>query len=189
MKDLCFLTYNVQMRRSRIMTVKYKIAFTVAIMILLFASCSTRGAMEQFNKNKYFERAMTNLQIGTLVDKLKTKVVLQAIYLNQIVDNGYPEGEHFYIATYVDDENALKEAKRGLQNSLYILKLNGILPKSITELAKESILRQKLPITESWYKYYHVEFDDVNTTKLELTLYNKDYGTILLSYAKDELEK
>jgi hypothetical protein len=133
---------------------------------------------------------MTNLQIGTLVKGRKTKVIFKAIYLNQVVMEPYPEGEHFYIALYIDeDENDHDKNKTGLNSTQYDLRLNNIEAKSLLELEEENVLRRELPLTEKWSRYYHVEFNDNNATNLNLTFSHKELVTILLPYAKDELEK
>ena len=165
-----------------------KTASVVLLTLLLFSSCSSRGAMEYFNKNEHYERAMTNLQIGTLVDDLETKAILKVIYLNQVFDKEYQEGENFYIATYIDND-PYDERQRGLKNKLYKLQLNDYNATRVTELKYDDKLRLQMPLTERWSRYYYVRFDEIKSNDLSITFSHKKLGTIVLKFAKDELEK
>jgi len=151
-------------------------------------ACSSRGAMDYFNKNEHFEKAMTNLQIGTLVEGLETKVIFKAIYLNQIFEKEYQDGENFYISTYIDKEPYI-EKERGLYHKEYTLMLNDTNATKIKELKEDDTLRLKMPLTERWSRYYHIRFDEIEENDLNLTFSHQKQGTISLVYAKDELEK
>ena len=165
-----------------------KIAFTFFIVTLLFSACTPHRALDHFSKNKHFERAMTSLQIGTLVNNLETKAVLKVIYLNHVYQNQYQENENFFISLYIANE-PYDDDKGGLNHKLYKLKLNDQNATSITELSDDAPLRMEMPVTEKWSHYYHVVFAKQESNDLELTLTHKYQGTILLKYAKDELEK
>ncbi len=164
------------------------VAFAGLTSILILTSCSTRGAMEPFHKNKYFERSMTNVQIGTLVDKKHTQAIIKAIYLNQIFKTSDQEVENFFISTFFasDPEDSNRS---GLHNPDYVLLLNKHEPMFVTELEEDHFLRQNLPLKERWSRYYHVRFKKMQSNDLTLTLSHKKYGTIVLPYAKDELAK
>lgn len=185
------MTYNgfsKPLQRLRKIYLMIKTTSIVLALSLLLASCSSRGAMDYFEKNEHYERAMTNLKIGTLVNDLETQVIFKAIYLNQVFAKEYQEGENFYIATYIN-EDAQDETKRGLHNKLYTLHLNGIKATKITELQYDDVLRLQMPLTEQWSRYYHVHFDEVQENDLDLTFAHDHLGTIVLKYAKDELER
>jgi len=165
-----------------------KTLFLLLVTLLIFTSCGSRGAMDYFDKNEHYERAMTSLQIGTLVENLNTKVIFKAIYLNHVFKTEYQDGEHFYISTHIDEDSYIK-TQRGLFNKLYALKLNDTNATKVVELDSNETLRLEMPLTERWSRYYHVRFDEVEGNDLNLTFSHKDQGTILLKYAKDELEK
>lgn len=165
-----------------------KTLLQLMIIGFIFTACSSRGAMDYFNKNRHYERAMTSLQIGSLVEESKTKVIIKTIYLNHVFKNKYQDGENFYISTHI--ENGLKETKAdGLLHELYTLELNGIKPTQSVIVDDNDTLKESMPLTESWSRYYHVRFDEVQGNDLNLTFTHKKYGTILLKYAKDELVK
>lgn len=165
-----------------------KIASAFVITAFLLNSCSSRGAMDHFNKNEHYERAMTNMKIGTLVDGVETKAILKVIYLNQVFDKEYQEGENFYIATYIK-EDSYDKRERGLKNKLYQLHLNGLKARKVTELSYDDVLRVQMPLTEQWSRYYYVHFDEVESNSLKIVFSHKQLGSIALKFAKDELEK
>ena len=165
-----------------------KIALTSLLTSSLFIGCSGHQAMEYFNKNEHYERAMTSLQIGSLVEGLKTKVIFKAIYLNQTYLKRYQEGENFFISTYIDGE-PFDEMKKGLFYKKYALALNGKKATKIIELSEDDPLRLDMPVTERWNRYYQVRFDEATSNDLNLTFSHEKQGTIVLKYAKDELEK
>lgn len=168
--------------------IKTKMLSLLGVTALIFTSCSSRGAMDHFDKNEHYERAMTSLQIGTLVQHLETKAVLKTIYLNHVFDKKYQEGENFYISTYID-KDPYEEKQQGILHKHYNLRLNNKKATRITELENNDSLRLLMPLTERWSRYYYVRFDEAKGNDLNLTFSYKEQGTILLKYAKDELEK
>lgn len=189
MKDLYFLTYNAFMKIKGQMSMKIKSILLLFISSLFLLSCSTyNNPMEQFTKNAFFEKAMSSLQIGSLVDGFDTKAVLKVIYLNQVYNDEYQKGENFYVSTHITDE-PYEEDERGLYHKLYKLTMNGKKPQSITELQENDLLRMEMPITEKWSRYYHVVFEAVEGNDLTISFAHKHEGTILLKYQKDFLEQ
>ena len=161
---------------------------TTAAVTLLFSACSPNSSLKYFEKDNYFERAMNNLRTGTMVQSLETKAILHAIYLNAVDDKAYNDGEYFFVATYIDND-FYDEAKQGLFNPLFWLKLNGVVALHVEELDEDNVLRKSMPLVSRWNRYFRVKFKTVPTSNLKLTFENARFGRITLDYDKEAKDR
>ncbi len=162
---------------------RYRMALLLLTSLIL-NGCSPHGAMEYFDKNSDFERAMTTLRTGTLVEALKTKVLVNVIYLNRVDPDTYKEGEHFFVSAYREEDDS-----QGIFGEAFTLTLNGEKPAFFEELDKEHPIVVRMPLTVKWSRYYHVRFSQIESNDMILSLRHNSLGTISVKYAKDELEK
>ncbi len=160
----------------------------LGFLLLVSGGCGARHTMHYFEKDNYFERAMNNMQTGTMVQSLETKAILHAIYLNHVDPKLYNDGEYFFIGTYIADDFR-DPSKQGLFNELFWLKLNGLVPLKIEELEEDNVLRKSMPLVSRWNRYFRVKFKTSKSNLLKLTYENARYGKIVLTYQKDELKK
>lgn len=150
---------------------------------ILLSACSSGSTLKYFEQDTHFERAMHNLRTGTMVMALETKAILHAIYLNAVDPQTYSEGEYFFIGTYIDND-FYDQAKQGLFNPQYWLKLNGIEALHVQELDEHSELRKNMPLLARWNRYFLVKFPPATTDALTLTFSNVRFGKITLQYDK-----
>lgn len=152
--------------------------------LVLLSGCSRTTAFDLFRMDKAHERAVDNMQTGTIVRSFETEAILSAIYLNPVYPDKYNDGEYFYIALYTR-ENVRLYFKSGLNNKKYTFTCNGEEPLETTELKTDDELRLLMPITNEWNRYYLVKFAPQHLTTLDLLLENDQSGLVHLSYHKD----
>ena len=152
--------------------------------LALFTGCSNTTAFDFFKKDAAYEKAIDNLQTGTIVKSFETEVILSTIYLNRVYPEKYNDGEYFFVAIYLRDDVRLY-FKSGLNNKKYTFTCNGRKPQETKMLQKDDELRLLMPITNEWNRYYLVKFKKQESKKLTLLLENDQYGSVVLAYRKE----
>ncbi len=161
-----------------------KSLLSLALLATLFSGCSQTTAFDFFKMDANYERAISNLQTGTIARSFETEVILSSIYLNKVYPQQYRDGEYFFIALYIADKQDffLKSKQR---NSDYKLTLNGIDFVSAKELKENDPLRSLMPINNQWNRYYLIRFAVQPREDLLLQLEDRDLNTIKLHYKKE----
>ncbi len=158
----------------------------ILIMTLFFISgCSRTSAFDFFKMDSNYERAVDNLQTGTIVNSFETKAILSTIYLNRVYPEKYNDGEYFFVSIYLREDIRLY-FKSGMNNKKYKFTLNGDQPIEGKELETDDELRITMPITNEWNRYYLVKFPKQQMNKLDLILENDEFDSVHLVYQKDE---
>jgi len=152
---------------------------------IFFSGCSKTTAFDFFKMDENYERAVDNLQTGTIVSSFETKAILSTIYLNRVYPKKYNDGEYFFVAIYLRDDIRLY-FKSGINNKKYEFTLNGVKPLDARELKTDDELRLSMPITNEWNRYYLVKFPIQDKDTLNLILQNDEYDSVALTYQKDE---
>lgn len=161
--------------------------FSILILILIFISgCSRTSAFDFFKMDDNYERAIDNLQTGTIVSSFETKAILSTIYLNHVYPEKYNDGEYFFVSIYLREDIRLY-FKSGMNNKKYKFTLNGEKPMEGRELETDDELRISMPITNEWNRYYLVKFPTQHISKLDLILENDEFDSVELTYQKDEI--
>ena len=159
--------------------------FFILISIMVFISgCSRTTAFDFFKMDDNYERAVDNLQTGTIVKSFETKAILSTVYLNRVYPKKYSDGEYFFVSIYLREDIRLY-FKAGINNKKYKFTLNGEEPLLGEELKSDDELRLSMPITNEWNRYYLVKFDTQNTKELKLILENDESDSVELTYQKE----
>ncbi len=160
--------------------------FLIFSLTLIFISgCSRTSAFDFFKMDDNYERAIDNLQTGTIVSSFETKAILSTIYLNRVYPEKYNDGEYFFVSIYLREDIRLY-FKSGINNKKYKFTLNGNEPIEAKELETDDELRLSMPITNEWNRYYLVKFPKQDMSKLDLILENDEFDSVELIYQKDE---
>jgi hypothetical protein len=159
-------------------------AFVLAGLIF-FTGCSKTTAFDFFKMNPNYERAISNLQAGTIARSFETEVILSSVYLNAVYPDDYKDGEYFFIALYIADDKRLFYIKANMSDPDYQLMLNGVNFIDAQELKEDDKLRSLMPINNEWNRYYLIKFDTQHRDDLMLSLENKNLDKIKLHYQKE----
>ncbi len=154
-------------------------------MIFLFSGCSKTTAFDFFKIDSNYEKAISNLQTGTISKSFETEAILSSIYLNKVYPNEYNDGEYFFIALYLANDKRLF-FKSNLSDPQYNLTLNSINFVNVQELSSEHKLRSLMPINNEWNRYYLIKFDTQARNDLLLKFENENLDAIKLEYEKGD---
>jgi CDP-glycerol glycerophosphotransferase (TagB/SpsB family) len=177
--------------------VSRKHSIFLALSLLAISGCSVNmkeeanSALKMFNKDVFYERAITQTKSSQIINSFETKAKLTATYLNKI-DKNYKDAEYFFVGIFiVNDDDDLKKA--GLNNKNFRLFMNHINPKTKTLEQTEAVVVEtlknddeivkKMPHTESWSRYYIVKFPTQKSADLTLE-YSSEYGKATLNFSK-----
>ena len=155
------------------------------ITLFFITGCSRTSAFDFFKMDDNYERAVDNLQTGTIVSSFETKAILSTIYLNRVYPEKYSDGEYFFVSIYLREDIRLY-FKSGMNNKKYKFTLNGDQPIEGKELETDDELRIAMPITNEWNRYYLVKFPKQQISTLDLILENDEFDSVHLVYQKDE---
>lgn len=159
--------------------------FFILVGVVFFISgCSQTTAFDLFKMDANYEKAVDNLQTGTIVRSFETEAILSTIYLNHVYPEKYHDAEYFFVAIYLRDDVRLY-FKAGMNNKKYNFTLNGEKPLEGKELETDDELRLLMPISNEWNRYYLVKFPKQHTKELKLILENDDYHSVTLTYQRD----
>ncbi len=160
--------------------------FLISIITVVFISgCSQTSAFDFFKMDDDYEKAIDNLQTGTIVSSFETKAILSTIYLNHVYPEKYNDNEYFFVSIYLREDIRLY-FKSGMNNKKYKFTLNGEQPIEGIELKTDDELRLSMPISNEWNRYYLVKFPTQHINELNLILENDKLYSIELIYQKDE---
>ena len=164
---------------------------------LLFTGCSKVTAFDFFSTDPYYEKAVTNMKTISLTQAGETKVLLHAVYLNNVDPQTYNGNDYFFVAIHIIDE-AHSPKDSGLMNPAYKLEMVEKInigyhkslearPLEIRALREEDKLTQSMPIKSKWNYFYLVRYEAVNDTKLNLIFKTKKFGNSSISFQKKEV--
>ncbi len=162
-----------------------RIIVSLLSLLLLFTGCSHTTAFDFFKMDSEHERAVENMQTGTIVRSFETEAILSTIYLNRVYPDKYKDGEHFFAALYSREDIRLY-FKQGLNNNKYKFTCNGETPIEARELKSDDELRRLMPITNEWNRYYYVKFPKQHTESLDLILESGLEETLTITYDLDD---
>jgi hypothetical protein len=159
--------------------------FLLVSVVFFISGCSRTTAFDFFKMDANYEKAVDNLQTGTIVRSFETEAILSTIYLNHVYPEKYNDGEYFFVAIYLRDDIRLY-FKSGMNNKKYNFTLNGEIPIEGSELKTDDELRLLMPISNEWNRYYLVKFPTQHTQELDLILENDEFHSVALTYQKDQ---
>jgi len=179
--------------------------------ILLFSGCSRTTAFDFFSTDNYYEKAVSNMKKVSLMQDMETKAILHAIYLNNVDEELYNDGEYFYIAIHIINDSK-DENTSGLHNPSYSLKMVESIQQEISTIQSyknedvnttkvklitysplivepidtDDDMRSSMPIKNKWNKYYIVKFEKITEQKIGLVFESDQYGSAPLTFLKEE---
>jgi len=151
------------------------------ISLAIFSGCS--GHFERYTPSSEHERASTSYKNVRILEEGRSKIVLSTIYLNDVYPK-YTDGKaHFLIAFYSKENNSTiyfeksdEEVKKG-----YTLLLNGKSAIDAKELDRDDLLRELMPINNSWNRYFYVRYE-LPSGKPVLVLENGHIEPVVITY-------
>jgi len=164
----------------------------------IFTGCSVNmkdeanSAFKMFNKDKFYEKALIQTKSSQIINSLETRAKITATYLNKMYPK-YSDAEYFLVGVYiVNDDDDPKKA--GLNNKNFKLvidttdkktkKIEQIEATVVESLDSDSEIVKKMPLTDSWSRYYIVSFPMQKTEKIVLD-YTSEYGKATLRFPKN----
>jgi len=187
--------------------------FTISTLLasFIFMGCSKTTAFDFFSTDVYYEKAISNMQKVSLMSNMETKAILHAVYLNNVDQDLYNDGEYFFVAVHII-EDPVEKSKKGLNNPQYSLKIQKkklaqekdffepdkasvseekqgfdyVQAIQITELDENNQLRLSMPIKNPWNSYYIVKYASLSDSKLVLLFESDLYGQAPLTFLKAE---
>ncbi len=156
------------------------------LLITLFLSGCSKMPLRVFEKDRFYEMSLLNTKKAQLINSFETKATIIATYLNPLDDKiDDKEMETFLVGVYID--NDFSGEKKGLNNPLYRLSLNGeqnLIRKK--KLDENDIHLKLIPIVKKWFDYYLIEFPKTKSKELKITFENEQFGKVQLVFSKEE---
>ncbi len=162
-----------------------KLLLLTTLLVSFFSGCSHTTAFDFFKMDANYERAISNLQTGTIARSFETEVILSSIYLNKVYPQQYRDGEYFFIALYIADDQRPFLNPEETEHSEYKLTLNGVNYLNAKVLKEDDPLRSLMPINNEWNRYYLIKFATQSREDLLLKLEDMNLNTIKLKYRKE----
>ena len=157
---------------------KISVLFVTILSSLFLVSCSSKSALEHFNKSDLEVRAFQESKKGDYIENGSPKIIVWATYLNNVDSKKYDKYEQFLISVYTSnsDIQSIKELKYDFklndENSFYIEKVQ----------KTDEIL--KLISKNNWGEYYLIMFNKTEDDNLSLKLSKNSNELIDLSFVK-----
>ena len=153
------------------------------ISLAIFSGCSSH--FERYTPSSEHERASTSYKNVRILEEGRSKIVLSSIYLNDVYPK-YTDGKaHFLIAFYSKENNSTIYFKKSDEESKkgYTLLLNSQNAIDAKELDRDDLLRELMPINNSWNRYYYVRYE-LPSGKPVLVLENGHTEPVVITYQK-----
>ena len=153
----------------------YKTLF-LSILSTIFIGCSSSSALKHFQKDEIYTKSMQYSQKADLLYKNEQKVILWAIYLNNLDEKEFTTKEESFITSlyFVDSDTQI------LDETSYNFTLNGKSHTSIEKIEKNDEKYKSLLSRNTWGSYYLVKFKKLKKTyDLKLKLSNPNTSTVL----------
>lgn len=156
---------------------------SVTMTLLLLAGCTSKdekALMEVYEKNKTYHKQLIKTEKIQLYEDGITKVLLTATYLYDAKrDKKQQKDEVFIIGMRVDTD-----ISDGLRSNAFKLTLDGVAPKSIKPLKKQSPLLKEISFTSEWSRFYLVHFPYMEKKSFKVIVSSDRYGKGTLNFAK-----
>jgi|GEM_PF-1235279 len=158
-----------------------KLTFTVFLLFLV--GCSSKSASSVFSGDLLYEKGMEYSKVGDIINSFETKAILNATYLNSADNMKYDDNfQNFLVGIYITEDNK-EEKNKFLNNTKYLLTLNGANIDKLEELQTTHYLWEHIPLKNPHAKYYIISFKKqkkVNALLLEYS--NLTLGKVTLSF-------
>ena len=153
------------------------------ISLAIFSGCSTH--FDRYTPSSEHERASTSYKNVRILEEGRSKIVISTIYLNEVYPK-YTDGKaHFLVAFYSKENNSsLTFTKHDEENKEgYTLLLNKQDALDAKELDRDDLLRELMPINNSWNRYFYVRYE-LPSEKPVLVLENGHIEPVVITYQK-----
>ena len=158
------------------------------VSLALLSGCSSK--FERYTLDDTKERAASSYDIGQIVHNEKIKIMMSAVYLNEVYPEYDNDSAHFVVGIYSKKPITLyigeKRAEDG--DDGYTLTLGEVLADSYSKLDEDDQLIDLLPVNTSWAEYYFVTFAFPEKGRPVLKLKGKE-GKIKLKFRDIDKEK
>ena len=150
----------------------------IVLMSFFLVSCSSKSALEYFDKSDVEAKAFQESKKGDYLEKGVPKVILWATYLNNVDDEKYNKYEQFLVSVYTSNSE-----KQNIRDLKYYFKLNDAGSFYIEKINKDNDIL-KLVSKNNWGEYYLIMFPKTEASNVSLELHNETKKLINLSFVK-----
>lgn len=150
----------------------------IVLMSFFLVSCSSKSALEYFDKSDVEAKAFQESKKGDYLEKGVPKVILWATYLNNVDDEKYNKYEQFLVSVYTSNSE-----KQNIRDLKYYFKLNDAGTFYIEKINKDNDIL-KLVSKNNWGEYYLIMFPKTEASNVSLELHNEIKKLINLSFVK-----
>jgi hypothetical protein len=162
---------------------KYIIVNSLIGLSLFFTGCSTKIGM--LEKDKRYTTLMQYTKRGEIVKSLETVALINATYLNHILDKNETANSEVFIIGVYNSNDYSDYKKGGIFNPHYKLTMND---NNFTKVVKADKIKLNLsnyPFYNKWMKYYKVYFPKTDKSSLKIVYSNKTEGNVTLTIPKN----
>jgi hypothetical protein len=168
---------------------KKKILFFL-ITLFLITGCETK-VTGVLHKNDTQITIIRNTQRGQIVNSLDTIAMINATYLNPVLqanNKDVKKYEIFVVGVY-NTNDAKAYDKSGIHNPNYSITMNNSNYEKAEKADAIKLQLQTYPFYNPWMKYYVVYFPKTDNNILTLTYTNKLFGKTTLTFKKSINQK
>ena len=158
------------------------------VSLALLSGCSSQ--FERYTLDDTKERAASSYEVGQIVRNEKIKIMMSAIYLNEVYPEYDHDSAHFVVGIYSKKPITLYIGEKRPEDTDdgYTVTLRQILADSYSKLDADDQLIELLPVNTSWAEYYFVTFPFPEKGRPVLKLKGK-LGKIKLKFKDINKEK
>lgn len=150
----------------------------IVLMSFFLVSCSSKSALEYFDKSDLEAKAFQESKKGDYLEKGIPKIIIWATYLNNVDDEKYEKYEQFLVSVYTSNSE-----KQNIRDLKYSFKLNDIDTFHIEKINKDNEIL-KLVSKNNWGEYYLLMFPKNEESNIKLELHDETKKLISLSFVK-----
>ena len=153
------------------------------LMVILLSGCASKVSTI-FQKDTTYVKLTQYTKRGQIIKSLETKALINATYINPILDNNKTKNNEIFIIGVYNSTDYKGYEKGGIFNPDYHLTMNGLNFTKAIKADKVKLNLPNYPFYNKWMKYYEVYFPKVNSNTLNIKYSSKE-GSVILSINKN----
>ena len=154
----------------------------IFLMVILFTGCGSKVSTI-FQKDTTYVKLTQYTKRGQIVKSFETKALINATYINPILDNNESKNNEIFIIGVYNSDDYKGYEKGGVFNPNYHLTMNDLNFTKAIKADKVKLNLTDYPFYNKWMKYYKVYFPKVDSNTLNIKYSSKE-GSVTLSIKK-----
>lgn len=158
------------------------VVLSSVVMSFFLVSCSSKSALEYFDKSDLEARAFQESKKGDYIENGSPKVIVWATYLNNVDREKYNNNEEFLVSVYTSNSD-----KQGIKELGYSFSLNdnkALVTQYVDKKDAKNEKLLKLISKNNWGEYYLVSFAKSSEDNLSFKVLKDTNELINLSFVK-----